>query len=50
MINGQDNGGLKNRIYLWYVDNNFLLFKFLCVIEDVLEKIYFKNVHYVKKK
>ena len=39
----------KDRIYSWYIDGNFYYLN-LCVIEDVLEKIYIRNLYYVRKK
>ena len=38
----QINNRLKNRIYLWYVDSDFLLLKFMChkgcFREDIFEQ------------
>ena len=49
IINDQFNNRLKNTIYSWYVDSDFLLHKFLCHRRCFREDI-FKNVFYVKKK
>ena len=42
IINDQFNIRLKNRIYSWYVDSDFLLLKFMCqrgcFREDIFEK------------
>ena len=48
-INDEFTNRLKDRINSWYVDGNFYYLD-LCVIEDVLEKIYIRNVYYVRKK
>ena len=42
IINDQFNNRLKNRIYSWYVDSDFLLLTFMCqrgcFREDIFEK------------
>ena len=38
---------LKHRIYSWYVNSDFYYLNSY-VIEDLLEKIYMRNVYYVK--
>ena len=48
-INDKFRNRLKDRIYIWYVDGDFYYLN-LCVTEDVLEKIYIRNVYYVKNK
>ena len=39
----------KDRIYSWYVDSDFLFLKFMCH-KGFLEKIYIRNLYYVRKK
>ena len=48
-INDKFTNRLKDRIYSWYVVGVFYYLD-LCVIEDVLEKIYIRKVYYVRKK
>ena len=48
-INDKFINRLKDRIHSWYVDGDFLLLRFI-FNRGCLEKIYKRNVYYVKKK
>ena len=47
-INDKFTNILKDRIYIWYVDDDFLLLKFMCHIRNFRE--YIRNMYNVKKK
>ena len=48
-INDKFTNILKDKIYIWYVDGDFLLLKFM-FIKEVLKIIFISYVYYVRKK
>ena len=48
-INDKCKNRLKDRIYSWYVDGDFLFFKFMCLRGSFREDIYKKCVLYKKE-
>ena len=49
IINNQFNNRLKNKIYSWYVDSDFLLLKFMCHRGCFRDDIYLKKCILCKK-
>ena len=49
IINDKCNNRLKNKIYSWYVDSDFLLLKFMfhrgCFREDIFKKCILCNIN-----